>query len=116
MVLGSWNPESTICPFRARKWPFQAPKTLHFKGTMANFEAKNTVKQEKWYPFHACTGGGGAGRASTGGVRGVQEGFGGGQEENPQEESTGRGGGVGGFKVSTRATFKKVVDKLHAKI
>ena len=31
---------------------------------MANFEAKNTVKQgtkrqkDKWYPFHACTGGG----------------------------------------------------------
>ena len=31
---------------------------------MANFEAKTTVKQgknakRKWYPFHACTGGGG---------------------------------------------------------
>ena len=30
---------------------------------MATFEAKNTVKQgknqkDKWYPFHACTGGG----------------------------------------------------------
>ena len=32
MVLGSWNPESTICPFRARKWPLQAPTTLRFKG------------------------------------------------------------------------------------
>ena len=61
MVLGSWNPKSTICPFRARKWPFQAPKTLRFKGKMVNFEAKHIVKQgekrqkDKWYPFHACT-------------------------------------------------------------
>ena len=47
MVLGSWNPKSTICPFRALKWPFQAPKTLRFKGKMANFEAKNTVKLGK---------------------------------------------------------------------
>ena len=44
--------------------PFRAPKTLRFKGKMANFEAKNTIKQwkkhqkDKWYPFHACTGGG----------------------------------------------------------
>ena len=43
----------TICPFgvfplfRARKWPFQAPKTLRFKGKMANFEATSTVKQGK---------------------------------------------------------------------
>ena len=57
--MGSWNPEFTICPFRARKWPFQAPKTLRSKGKMANFEAKNTVKhrkkrqKDKWYPFHA---------------------------------------------------------------
>ena len=35
------------------------------KEEMANFEATNTVKQgkkrqkKKWYPFHACTGGGG---------------------------------------------------------
>ena len=64
VVLGSWNPEVTICPFRARKWVFQAPKTLRFKGKMANLEAKNTVKQgknakrDKWYPFHACTGAG----------------------------------------------------------
>ena len=50
MVLGSWNPELTICPFRARKWPFQAPKTLRFKGKMANFEAKNTIKQGKKTP------------------------------------------------------------------
>ena len=61
MVLGSWNPKSTICPFRARKLPFQAPKTLRSKGKMANFEATNTVKQgkkrqkDKWCPFHACT-------------------------------------------------------------
>ena len=58
VVLGSWNPEFTICPFRARIWPFQAPKTLRFKGRMDNFEAKNTIKQrknDKWYPFHACT-------------------------------------------------------------
>ena len=47
MVLGSWSPKSTICPFRARKWPFQAPGTLRFKGQMANFEATNTVKQGK---------------------------------------------------------------------
>ena len=47
MVLGSWNPKSTIAPFRARKWSFQASKTLRFKGKMANFEAKNTVKQGK---------------------------------------------------------------------
>ena len=45
VVLGSWNPEFTIYPSRARKWPFQAPKTLRFKGKMANFEAKNTLKQ-----------------------------------------------------------------------
>ena len=61
MVLGSWNPKSTICPFQARKWPSQAPKTLRFKGTMANFEVTNIVKQgknrqkDKWYTFHACT-------------------------------------------------------------
>ena len=47
MVLGSWNPKSTICPFRARKWPFQPSKTLRFKGKIANFGAKNTVKQGK---------------------------------------------------------------------
>ena len=53
VVLGSWNPEFTTCPFRTRIWPFQAPKTL------ASFEAKNTTKQgkkrqkDKWYPFHA---------------------------------------------------------------
>ena len=40
VLLGSWNPKSTSCPFRARIWPFQAPKTLRFKGKMANFEAK----------------------------------------------------------------------------
>ena len=37
VVLGSRNPEFTICPFRARIWPFQAPKT----------QAKNTIKQGK---------------------------------------------------------------------
>ena len=47
VVLGSWNPESTICPFQARLWPLQAPKTLRSKGKMANFEAKNTVKHGK---------------------------------------------------------------------
>ena len=47
MVLGSWNPEFIFCPFRARIWPFQAPKTLRFKGKMANFEAKNAIKQGK---------------------------------------------------------------------
>ena len=47
MVLGSWSPKTTICPFRARKWPCQAPKTLRFKGKMANFEATNAVKQGK---------------------------------------------------------------------
>ena len=47
VVLGSWNPEFTICPFRARIWPFQAPKTLRFQGKMAIFEAKNTIKQGK---------------------------------------------------------------------
>ena len=47
VVLGSWNPKSTICPFRARNWLFQAPKTLRFKGEMANFAATNTVKQGK---------------------------------------------------------------------
>ena len=36
-----------MCPFRARIWPFQAPKTLHFRGKMANFEAENTIKQGK---------------------------------------------------------------------
>ena len=44
VVLGSWNPELTICPFRARMWPFQAPKTLRFKGKC---ETKNTIKQGK---------------------------------------------------------------------
>ena len=40
-------------------------RALRFKGTMANFKATNTVKQgkerhkDKYYPFHACTGGGG---------------------------------------------------------
>ena len=47
---GGWNPKSTICPFRARRWPFQAPKTLRFLGKMANFEAKNTIKQGKRTP------------------------------------------------------------------
>ena len=47
VVLGFWNPEFTICPFRARIWPFQAPKTLHFKGKMANVAAKSTIKQGK---------------------------------------------------------------------
>ena len=62
VVLGSWNPKSTICLFRARKLPCQAPKTLRFKGKMANFEATNAVKQgkkrqkDKWYPIRACTG------------------------------------------------------------
>ena len=38
-------------------------ETLRLKGKMANFEAKNTVKQgkerqkDKWYPFHASRGG-----------------------------------------------------------
>ena len=64
VVLGSWNPEFTICPFRARIWPFQAPKTLRFKGRMANFEAKNTIKQEKNAKrtngtHFRCIGGGG---------------------------------------------------------
>ena len=44
VVLGSGNPKSTICPFRARKWPFQAPKTLRFKGKMSNFQAKKYCK------------------------------------------------------------------------
>ena len=47
VVLGSWNPEFTICHFRARIWPFQAPKTLPFKGKMANFQAKNAMKLGK---------------------------------------------------------------------
>ena len=47
VVLGSWHPEFTICPFRARIWPFQTPKTLRFKGKMANFETKNTIKLGK---------------------------------------------------------------------
>ena len=47
MVLGSWNPEFTICPFWARTGPFQAHKTLGFKGKMANCEAENTIKQGK---------------------------------------------------------------------
>ena len=46
-LLGSWNPDCTICPFRARKWPFQAPKTLRFKGKMANSEATNCKTGEK---------------------------------------------------------------------
>ena len=50
MVLGFWNPEFTVCPFRARKWPFQAPKTQRFKVKMANFEAKKTIKEGKKTP------------------------------------------------------------------
>ena len=50
VVLGPWNPKSTIFPFRAQKWPFQAPKTLRFKGKMPNFEATNTVKLGKKTP------------------------------------------------------------------
>ena len=40
---------------------FKLPKHDVFKGKMANFEAKNTLKQggkcrkDKSYPFHACT-------------------------------------------------------------
>ena len=68
VVWGSWKlePEFAIGPFRARIWPFQAPKTLRFKGKMANLEAKNTTKQgkkrqkDKWYQFHAYTEGGGS--------------------------------------------------------
>ena len=48
--FGVLDPESPICPFRARIWPFQAPNTLPFKGKMAKFEAKNTVKQGKKTP------------------------------------------------------------------
>ena len=29
-----------LCPFRPRKWPSQAPKTLRFKGRMANCEVQ----------------------------------------------------------------------------
>ena len=47
MALGSWNPKSTICPVWARKRPLQAPKTLHVKGKMANFAAKNDSQEEK---------------------------------------------------------------------
>ena len=47
MVLGSWNPGIHHLSSRARKWPFQTPITLRFKGKMANFEAKNTAKQGK---------------------------------------------------------------------
>ena len=70
VVLGSCTPEVTICPFRARIWPFRAPKPLRFKGKMANFEAKNAMKnrgpgkkrqKDKGYRFHACKGGGGPG-------------------------------------------------------
>ena len=50
VVLGSWSPEFTICPFQARKWPFQAPQTLRFKGKMANFEAKKHYKTGKKTP------------------------------------------------------------------
>ena len=45
--LGSWSPESTICPCRARKWSFSTPQTLRFKGKMANCEAKLTIKLGK---------------------------------------------------------------------
>ena len=59
VVWGLWNPESTICPFQARKWLFQTT----FEGKMANFVEKKLLNREKkrqkdkWYPFHACTGG-----------------------------------------------------------
>ena len=41
VVFGSWNPEFTILSFSGPKMAFfLAPKTLRFKGKMANFEAK----------------------------------------------------------------------------
>ena len=60
MVLGSWNPKSTICLFGPENGLFNLPKHRS-KGKMAKFEAKNTVKQgkkrqkDKWYTFHVCT-------------------------------------------------------------
>ena len=33
---------------RSRKWPFQAPKALRFKGKMSNSEAKMLIKQGKY--------------------------------------------------------------------
>ena len=50
MVWGFWNPEFTILSFSGPKWPFQVPKTLRFKGKMANFEAKHTIKLGKQTP------------------------------------------------------------------
>ena len=60
--FGVVEPRIHLCPFRARIWPFQAPKTLRFKGTMANFRkyyktGEKKRQKDKWYPLHACTGG-----------------------------------------------------------
>ena len=65
MFLGSWNPEFTICLFRARKCPFQAPTTLRFQGKVANFKGKHATKlgkkkrqKDKWLHFTHVQGGG----------------------------------------------------------
>ena len=60
LVLGFQNRILTICPFQARKWAFQTPKTLHCKGKIANIEAKNAInigkkrQNDQWFHFPAC--------------------------------------------------------------
>ena len=54
---------SSFSPFN-QSGRLYTPKPLRFKRTMSNFDAKNTIKsgkncqKEKWFHFHACTGGG----------------------------------------------------------
>ena len=45
--FGVLEPRIHHCSFRARIWALQAPKTLRFKGKMANFETQNAIKQGK---------------------------------------------------------------------
>ena len=57
MDLGCWNPNSPLVLFGPES---QVPKTLHFKGTLASYEAKNAgekSQKDKWFHFRACMGG-----------------------------------------------------------
>ena len=63
--MGSWNAESTICPF-GPEMTFSSPKHYVLKGKWPVLKRKilesggKNRQKDKWYPFHACTGGGGA--------------------------------------------------------
>ena len=50
LVLGSWNPEFTICPFRAEYGLVKLPKHYVLKGKWPILKRKNTIKQGKKTP------------------------------------------------------------------